>query len=72
MISARAGLELPGGYKVPKDFKLPLPPSAGMQSFGTVRIDPLSRVLTVEFRDLNGELIHDGRRLGRFELEPVR
>lgn len=68
----RAGLELPGGYKVPQNFRLPLPPSAGMQSFGTVRIDPLSRVLTVEFRDLNGELIHDGRRLGRFELEPAR
>ena len=68
----RAGLVLPTGRKLPADFKLPLPPSDGMQSFGTVRVDGRTQVLTVELRDAFGELIHDGNRAGRFELEPGR
>lgn len=65
----RAGLVLPNGRTVPEGFKLPLPPSDGMQTFGTVRIDALTQTLTVEFRNAFGELIHDGTRLGRFELK---
>jgi alkaline phosphatase D len=65
----RAGLLLPTGRRVPDDFQLPLPPSDGMQTFGTVRIDGRTRALTVEFRDVFGELVHDGTRAGRFELQ---
>jgi alkaline phosphatase D len=68
----RAGLVLPTDRKLPADFKVPLAPSDGMQSFGTVRVDSRTQVLTVEFRNVFGELIRDGDRTGRFELKPVR
>ncbi len=67
----RAGMTLPTGRQLPADFKRPLPPSDGMQSFGTVRVDGVTGLLTVEFRDLAGELIHSGGRPGRFELQPI-
>jgi alkaline phosphatase D len=65
----KAGLVLPNGKKVPEGFKLPLPPSDGIQTFGTVKIDALTQALTVEFRNVYGDLIHDGTRIGRFELQ---
>ena len=46
--------------------KLPLPPSAGMQSFGTIRIDGKTKKMTVEFRGLDGNVLPDGT----IELEP--
>src|SRR5262245_5600193 len=68
----RPGLQLPTGRRLPADFKLPLAPSDGMQSFGTGRVDGRTQVLTVEFRNMFVELIRDGDRAGWFELEPVR
>ncbi|QEL16243.1 alkaline phosphatase D family protein [Limnoglobus roseus] len=68
----RAGLLLPTGRTVPEGFKLPLPPSDGMQTFGTVRIDAVTQTLTVEFRNVFGDRIHDGTRIGRFELQVAK
>jgi len=68
----RAGMQLPSGRTLAEDYQLPLPPSDGMQSFGTVRVDASTQVLTVELRDLHGEVIRSGGRIGRFVLEPAR
>ena len=43
-----------------------LPPSAGLQFFGTLRIAARTRVLTASLFDLSG------RALYRVELEPAR
>jgi alkaline phosphatase D len=51
-----------------KGTKQPLAPSDGMQSFGTVRVDAKSKVLTVELRDLEGRVLPGGR----FELSPEK
>jgi alkaline phosphatase D len=40
--------------------KLPLPPSAGMQSFGTIRIDGRTKRLTAELRGLDGSVLPNG------------
>lgn len=49
-----------------KGTKLPLAPSAGMQSFGTIRIDGRTGNLKAEFRGLDGQVLPSGT----IELEP--
>ncbi|MCY3005793.1 MAG: alkaline phosphatase D family protein [Planctomycetota bacterium] len=53
-------------FAPPPASKLPLSPSDGRQSFGTVRVDAKSKRMTVELRGLSGEVL-DG---GSFTLEP--
>lgn len=43
-----------------KGTKLPLAPSAGMQSFGTIRIDGRTGHLKAEFRGLDGQVLPNG------------
>jgi alkaline phosphatase D len=71
VFAPKAGMTLPSGRILPAGYKLPLAPSDGMQSFGTVRIDAASQQLTVEFRGVDGQLLRDGRQEGRIVLEPV-
>jgi alkaline phosphatase D len=60
------GPEVKFQFAPPAGSKLPLAPSDGRQSFGTVRVDAKSRRLTVELRGLDGQVL-DG---GSFILEP--
>ncbi len=67
----QAGMTLPTGRILPKGYKLPLPPSDGLQSFGTVRIDGATGELTVEFRGVDGEVVVVDGTPGRIELTPA-
>ncbi len=49
---------------VPKDLAPNRPPSAGLQFYGTLDVDPVSRVLTVGLNNLAGERIYS------LDLEP--
>jgi alkaline phosphatase D len=60
------GPEVRFQWAPPAGTKLPLPPSAGMQSFGTVRIDGRTQKLMVELRGLDGAVLPNGA----IELEP--
>ena len=40
--------------KAPEDGQVNLPPSAGMQFFGQVDIEPEGEVMTVQLKDLEG------------------
>ena len=42
---------------VPKDMKPNRPPSDGLQFFGVLRIDPVTRALTASLRNLAGETL---------------
>jgi alkaline phosphatase D len=42
---------------VPKDMKPNRPPSAGLQFFGVLRLDPVTRALTASLRNLAGETL---------------
>jgi alkaline phosphatase D len=67
----KAGMTLPSGRVLPADYKLPLAPSDGLQTFGTVRVDGATQKLTVEFRGLDGELVFSDGKPGRIELTPA-
>jgi|688.fasta_scaffold35156_1 alkaline phosphatase D len=60
------GPEVKFQWAPPPGSKLPLAPSDGLQSFGTIRIDAKSHRCTVELRGLDGQVL-DG---GSFTLEP--
>lgn len=59
------GPEVKFQFAPPTGSKLPLAPSQGRQSFGTVRVDARTKQLTVELRGLDGQVL-DG---GAFTLE---
>ena len=67
----KVGLKLPSGRVLEKGYKLPLPPSDGLQTFGTVRIDGKTQMLTVDFRGLDGEVVTSDGAPGRIELTPI-
>ncbi|MEZ5582788.1 MAG: alkaline phosphatase D family protein [Candidatus Competibacteraceae bacterium] len=51
--------------KAPAEGQKNLPPSAGMQFYGQVRIDGASEVMTVSLHDLNGASLY------QVDLEPI-
>lgn len=60
------GPEVKFQFAPPTGSKLPLAPSDGKQSFGTVRVDAKTKHMTVDLRGLDGQVL-DG---GSFTLEP--
>ncbi|MFM8400072.1 MAG: hypothetical protein ACKOAH_19765, partial [Pirellula sp.] len=60
------GPEVKFQFAPPAGSKLPLAPSDGKQSFGTVRVDARSKKLTVDLRDLDGRVLEGGS----FTLDP--
>ena len=60
------GPEVRFQFAPPTGSKLPLAPSDGKQSFGTVRVDARSKKLTVDLRDLEGRVLEGGS----FTLDP--
>jgi alkaline phosphatase D len=60
------GPEVKFQFAPPAGSKLPLAPSDGRQSFGTVRVDAKSKRLTVELRGLDGQVLEGGS----FTLDP--
>ncbi|MBU6385371.1 MAG: alkaline phosphatase, partial [Planctomycetes bacterium] len=60
------GPEVKFQFAPPTGSKLPLAPSDGKQSFGTVRVDAKTKQMTVDLRGLDGQVL-DG---GSFTLEP--
>jgi len=60
------GPEVKFQWAPPPGSKLPLAPSALMQSFGTIRIHGATKKMTVEFRGIDGNVLPDGV----IELEP--
>ncbi|MFM9061989.1 MAG: hypothetical protein ACKOOI_02975, partial [Pirellula sp.] len=60
------GPEVKFQFAPPAGSKLPLAPSDGKQSFGTVRVDARSKKLTVDLRDLEGRVLEGGS----FTLDP--
>jgi alkaline phosphatase D len=53
-------------HSLPRGMKGGRPPSAGLQFFGTVRVDGKTEAMTVSFYNAAGRLLHT------VELEPVR
>jgi hypothetical protein len=53
------------------NYERPLPPSDGLQSFGTVRVAATTQKLTVELRNLEGQVIRSDGKLARFALRPA-
>lgn len=60
------GPEVKFQFAPPAGSKLPLAPSDGKQSFGTVRVDARSKKLTVDLRDIDGRVLEGGS----FTLDP--
>lgn len=60
------GPEVKFQFAPPQGSKLPLAPSDGKQSFGTVRADARSKRLTVELHGLDGQVLEGGS----FTLDP--
>jgi alkaline phosphatase D len=60
------GPEVKFQFAPPTGSKLPLAPSDGKQSFGTVRVSARSKQLTVDLRGLDGRVLEGGS----FTLDP--
>jgi alkaline phosphatase D len=61
------GPEVKFQFAPPRGSKLPLAPSDGMQSFGTIRIDAKTKACVVELRGGDGKVLEGGQ----FVLEPA-